>query len=61
MCVYALEDIDQGSILKKELLGFAFPLIGIGAENIDNIIGREAKRFIKKGSPILEKDLQFWI
>ena len=57
MCIYAKKDMSSGEKIYKQNIGFAMPLVGIGVEEIDNIIGRKLSKAIKKGEPITKEFL----
>jgi len=57
MCIYATTDINTGDQLTTENISFAFPLIGIGVEYAEQVIGRKVKISVKKGQPINWSDL----
>ena len=55
MCIYATKDIKNGEKISEEKISFAMPFVGIGVEEIDNVIGRKLSKDVKKGEP-LKKD-----
>lgn len=57
MGVVAKVDIPAGTVLSRELIRFAFPKLGLGPENWDEISGRKVRTGIKAGSPIHNYDL----
>jgi len=54
----AQRDIRAGEILLNEMIGIKRPGGGLGAEYIDRVIGRVAKRDIKKDEMIRDSDLK---
>jgi sialic acid synthase SpsE len=52
MCIIAAEDIEKGQRIDREMLAFAFPTLGIGAEDVDAVIGATALEFIRAGEPL---------
>lgn len=57
MCLYAREDIHVGETLTETNTGYAFPLLGVGVEYIEQVLGRTASQKIRKGQPINWSDL----
>jgi sialic acid synthase SpsE len=57
MCIYASEAIKAGSKLTNKNISFALPYVGIGVEEVDNILGRKASQNIPQGEPIQNKHL----
>jgi|APSaa5957512535_1039671.scaffolds.fasta_scaffold96394_1 N,N'-diacetyllegionaminate synthase len=56
--IYALSDIDIGSLLTEKNLTYLRPDIGISAMNYEKLLGKTAIKDIKKGCLISEKDFQ---
>lgn len=52
MCILARRDIRAGETITRDMLGFAFPPLGIGAEDLDTVIGTTARDAIAGGTPI---------
>lgn len=52
MCIYATQDINCGEIISEEKISYAMPYVGIGVEEIDNVIGRKVSKDIKMGEPL---------
>jgi sialic acid synthase SpsE len=57
MCLFAKENIRKGEVITSDVIGYAFPLTGIGVEYLEETIGRIAKKNIIKGAPINWTDL----
>lgn len=51
-------DISKGTIIKKDMISFKRPGIGIKPKEIEKIIGRKAKRDIKKDVLLSWKDIK---
>lgn len=56
--IYAIKNIKKDETLTKQNIGNFRPLIGIGAENYDKIIGKKVKLNILKGSSIFFRNLK---
>lgn len=52
MCVIAARTITAGEVIGADALDFAFPPLGIGAEDLDVVIGCTAQVEIPRGTPI---------
>lgn len=52
MCIIAGRDIAAGEIIAREMLDFAFPPLGIGAEHLDAVVGAVAREGIAHGMPV---------
>ena len=55
--IVAAYDLEKGSIITEEMIGFKRPGYGIKPEMIDILIGRELKRDLKKDEVIEWKDI----
>ena len=55
--VYAVRDLQSGSCLSTDDLIALRPNVGIGAEEIDAIVGRRLRRPVRQCQPIARKDL----
>jgi len=56
--LYAKADIEAGSIIKKKDVVSLIPQIGIGANEIYNVLGLKVIDKIKKGEPLEEKNIR---
>lgn len=52
MCIIARQDIAVGAVITRDMLDFAFPPLGIGAEDLDTVVGATAHMRILRGTPI---------
>lgn len=52
------EDINEGTIIKKEMLAIKRPGTGISPKEINNVIGMKADRDLKSGTLLNWKDLE---
>ena len=58
MCIIAHREIAEGEVITREAIDFAFPPVGIGAEEIDCLLGATAKVSILRGEPIKWPDVR---
>jgi sialic acid synthase SpsE len=58
MCIIAHREIAAGEIIMRDAIDFAFPPVGIGAEEIDCLLGATAKVSILRGEPIKWTDIR---
>lgn len=56
--LYAVEDLEEGTILTSEMFKAKKPNIGLDATQINNIIGKKINKRIKKNEPLKEEDIQ---
>lgn len=52
MCIIARRNIAAGEVISRDMLDFAFPPVGIGAEYVDDIIGATVHQDILSGTPL---------
>lgn len=57
MGLFAKIDINKGEVFSNLNISFAFPRVGLGAEDIDSVIGIKASRPLSKGQPISKFDI----
>ena len=58
MCIIAHREIAEGEVITRDAIDFAFPPDGIGAEDIDCLLGATAKASILRGEPIRWPDVR---
>lgn len=58
MCIIAHRKIAEGEVITRDAIDFAFPPIGIVAEEIDCLLGATAKVSILRGEPIKWSDVR---
>lgn len=58
MCIIAHRNIAEGDVITRDAIDFAFPPVGIGAEDIDRLLGATAKVSIHRGEPIKWLDVR---
>jgi len=58
MGLIANKDLKIGNKIYKKDIAYAFPVVGIPVEDIDQIISKQIKRNISKGSPIYYHDIE---
>jgi sialic acid synthase SpsE len=58
MCIIAHRAIAKGEVITRDAIDFAFPPVGIGAEDIDRLLGATAKVSIHRGEPIKWLDVR---
>ena len=56
--LYAVEDLEEGTILTSEMFKAKKPNIGLEAKQVNNIIGKKINKRIKKNEPLKEEDVQ---
>lgn len=57
--IVAAIDIENGSIIRKEMLAYKKPGSGISANRYNELVGRKTKRDIKKNTMISEGDIEW--
>jgi sialic acid synthase SpsE len=57
MSIVTKHRIENGTSLHRSDLTYALPLLGIGVEHFDEVIGRKLKKTIMKGEPLQWTDL----
>lgn len=57
--IYVKCDLDKGSVLTPEVLGWAWPPLGISAREWDRIINRKLNVSLKAGTPLQWKAIDF--
>ena len=58
MCIIAHREIAEGEVITRDAIDFAFPPVGIGAEEISCLLGATAKVSILRGEPIKWSDIE---
>lgn len=58
MCIIAHRAIEEGEVITRDAIDFAFPPVGIGAEDINCLLGATAKVSILRGEPIKWTDIR---
>ncbi len=58
MCIIAHREIAEGEVITRDAIDFAFPPVGIGAEEINCLLGAMAKVSIPRGEPIKWADVK---
>lgn len=58
MCIIAHRAIAEGEVITRDAIDYAFPPVGIGAEEIDCLLGAATKVSILRGEPIKWTDVR---
>lgn len=58
MGIVAARNLPEGHILRESDIGFKFPTIGIGVEDVDMTLGTRLRRGVERDEPIFRDDIE---
>lgn len=55
--LYVIHDLDKGDVIAADDIGSIRPGFGLKPKHLDSVLGRRAKRFLKRGTPLSFDDV----